>query len=162
MPEVTIALTSLLLVMQAPATGIGSGPHGAGAPSDMPVSSGADAPGSPHSVSRNPAALRKVIAERVAAYRAAIAARRAEAEAGAAAARAGQAGADAAAIRSALEADMQGWRGSCNIAGDEWRANAGQWLGPVESLTAAQWAARRAAWFASRDAWIAAQTARKK
>jgi hypothetical protein len=34
-----------------------------------------------------------------------------------------------------------------------------QWLIDRNSLTAAQWAERRAAWFAARDAWIASQKA---
>jgi len=151
---VTIPSLFLLLTTQE-ATGVGSGPHGPGAPADMPVASGADAPGTPGSGSRNPAVYRRVTAAQADAYRTRVAGAHSEAQAMAAAARSGQAvGASNESIRSALQSDMEGWRDTFHIAKTEWRATTDQWLPPLASLTPGQWAERRAQWFASREEWL--------
>lgn len=147
-----LVVTTLALFTAQEAVGIGSGPKGPGAPPDMPVSVGSDAPGTVGGVSRNPAALRKVTPERAAAYWSAVSARRAAASA---ALSAGAGSASAADHRSALEADMAAWRDFFAVPKAEWRAHVEQWLPDAASISAAQWAQRRASWFDTREVWIA-------
>lgn len=63
-------------------------------------------------------------------------------------------------IRRALREDMEEWREAFNIARRDWQAQRDLWLVDRESLTAQEWAERRASWFEARDAWIAAQVER--
>ena len=147
-----LVVTTLALLTAQEAVGIGSGPKGPGAPPDMPVSSGSDAPGTVGGVSRNPAALRKVTPERAAAYWSAVNGRRAAASAALAPA---SSPASAAEHRAALHADMEAWRDFFAISKAEWKAHVDQWLPDAASLTPAQWAERRASWFDTREQWIA-------
>jgi hypothetical protein len=147
-----LVVTTLALFAAQEAVGIGSGPKGPGAPPDMQVSSGSDAPGTVGGVSRNPAVLRKVTPERVEAFWSAMAASRA-----AASAAAGDQTAGAADHRAALKADMEAWRDFWAVRQSEWNAHVQQWLPDTASLTARQWAQRRASWFDTRDAWIASK-----
>ena len=148
-----LVVTTLALLTAQEAVGIGSGPKGPGAPPDMPVSVGSDAPGTVGGVSRNPAALRKVTPERAQAYWAKVSDRRAEAKAIAASAPA----ASAEQVRAALKADMESWRNSFAVGKAEWKAHVEQWLPDAASMSAAQWAQRRASWFDTREAWIASK-----
>ena len=58
-------------------------------------------------------------------------------------------------IRTALEVDLRAWRNYFQVSNTEWKVTQSLWLGEVNSLTAAQWAERRADWFTARDAWLA-------
>lgn len=149
-----LVVTTLALFTAQEAVGIGSGPKGPGAPPDMPVSVGSDAPGTVGGVSRNPAVLRKVTPERAAAYRTAVAGRRAAASAALAA---GASAGSAEEHRAALQADMEAWRNFFAIRKADWKAHVEQWLPDLTSMSAAQWAQRRSSWFDTREAWIASK-----
>lgn len=58
-------------------------------------------------------------------------------------------------IRIALEVDLKAWRNYFQVSNAEWKATQTLWLAELNSLTAAQWAERRASWFTARDAWLA-------
>ncbi len=58
-------------------------------------------------------------------------------------------------IREALRFDLVTWRDAFQVGGPEWEATREAWLVERQTLTAVQWADRRAAWFRERDAWIA-------
>lgn len=91
------------------------------------------------------------------AYRDNLRVRREQAEQYAAAARSGvPLPADAAGtLRKELEADIAQWRAEFRVGRGEEQAMRAQWLVARDSLTAVQWAQRRADWWAARDAWIA-------
>ena len=52
---------------------------------------------------------------------------------------------------------MEEWRDTFNVGRETWQAQRDQWLSEREGMTAADWAARRAASFAARDNSIAQQ-----
>ncbi len=58
-------------------------------------------------------------------------------------------------IREALRFDLVTWREAFQVSSPEWEATREEWLVERQTLTAVQWAERRAAWFRERDAWIA-------
>lgn len=60
----------------------------------------------------------------------------------------------AARIRDALRFDLETWRAAFQVSGSEWRTIRKEWLVEPVTLTAQEWAERRAAWFEERDAWI--------
>ena len=61
----------------------------------------------------------------------------------------------AARIREALQFDLHAWRVAYQVSGPDWQSVRDAWLVERRTLTAAQWAERRALWFRERDAWIA-------
>ena len=66
---------------------------------------------------------------------------------------------DAKAIRSALDKDLAAWRDAFGFDKATYQDQRDQWLTERTTMTASDWARRRAEWFAARDAWIEGQKA---
>lgn len=79
------------------------------------------------------------------------------------AARSGQpVAASAKEIRDQLQQDMEDWRTEFRIDRQAWQGLRDEILVDVNTLTATQWADRRAQWFELRDEWIAQQVEQTK